>query len=253
MNDTDTNTTDLSSMDASTTIESIWSRLLLNDIVYRIRVKGDHKPRRRCVPESLCPELTIGKYEELIIAQLELEKTHPNLDPEKQTYHPISGFMCGLNDSDSPIDQDYLSDFTEFLLDPEDNPGDADKWLQSLILDFRSADSSHFQSILQSKWSEYRMSTFPGFWKGLGKEKQNVAVVELFHQQNLTMKARKPKYAIGVETLLDDGSLEGYQDESEKVKARYDGTDTEVYHALLIFKRSNTGVTATKRIFRRLS
>lgn len=119
--------------DESTTIESIRSRLLWNDIFYRIRAKGNHKPRRGCVSDSLFPELTIGQYEELIIAQLKIEKAHPNLDPHSQTYHPISGFMCGLNDSDSKVDQDYLSDFTEFLLDPDDNPGDCENWLRGLI------------------------------------------------------------------------------------------------------------------------
>ena len=249
MNDTDTISPDLSSMDASTTIESIWSRLLWNDIFYRIQAKGDHKPRRRCVSEPLFPELTIGKYEELLIEQLELEKAHPNLDPHSQTYHPMSGFMCGLNDSDSPIDQDYLSDFTEFLLDPDDNPGDCEKWLMGLILDFRFADQSHFQSILQNKWSDYVMDTRPGWWVGLGKEKQNVVLVEL----NSATNQKTPRYAIGVETLLADESLEGYQDESGKLKALYFGKDTDVYHAVLKFRRSDTGITATERIFRRLA
>lgn len=236
-----------------TTVESIWSQLLWNDIFYRIQTKREHKPHHQCVPESLCPELTIGKYEELILKQLNLEKTHPNLDLLSQAYHPLSGFICGLNDSDSLMDQNYLSDFVEFLLDPEDNPSDADKWLMGLILDFRGADGSHFKSILQSKWSEYRMNTFPGFWKGLGMEKQNVAVVELFHQQTMTGKSRNPKYAVGVETVLDDGTLDGYEDESGKIMALYKGKDTEVYHALLKFKRTNTGITATERIFKRLS
>ena len=253
MTDNDTIIPDLSSMDASTTIESIWSRLLWNDIVYRIQTKGEHKPRRRCVSEPLFPELTIGQYEALIDEQLELEKTHHNLDPDKQTYHPISGFMCGLKDSDSPVDQDFLSDFTEFLLDPDDNPSDSDKWLIGLILDFRFADNSHFQSILENKWSDYAMETRPGWWVGLGIEKQNVTLVELFHRLNSTKTSRSPKYVIGVETLLDDGSLDKYKDESGKLKARYAGTDTEVYHCLLIFKRSDIGITATERIFRRLA
>ena len=80
--------------DEISTIENIRSRLLWNDIVYRIQAKGNHKPRRGCVSDSLFPELTIGQYETLIDEQLELEKTHPNLDPDKQTYHPISGFIC---------------------------------------------------------------------------------------------------------------------------------------------------------------
>ena len=239
--------------DEISTIENIRSRLLWNDIVYRIQAKGNHKPRRGCVSDSLFPELTIGQYETLIDEQLELEKTHPNLDPDKQAYHPISGFICGLNDSDSQVDQDFLSDFTEFLLDPDDNPSDSDKWLMGLIFDFRFADNSHFQSILKNKWSDYAMNTFPGWWRGLGIEKQNVAVVELFRQQNMTMKSRSPKYVIGVETVLDDGTLDGYEDESGKIMALYKGKDTEVYHALLKFKRTNTGITATERIFKRLS
>ena len=238
--------------DASTTIESIRSRLLWNDLVYRIRAKGDHKPRHQCVPESLFPELTIGKYESLLDELLELEKAHPNLDPESQTNFPISGFICGLNDSDSPIDQNYLSDFTEFLLDPADNR-DADKWLRGLIFDFRCADQSHFPTILDTRWSEYRMDTIPGWWRGLGKEKQNVVLIELFHLQNKTRKSSTPKYVIGVETLLDDGTLDGYQDESEKLKARYDGTDTEVYLAFLKFRRTDKGTTASERIFKRLA
>ncbi len=253
MNDNDANIPDLSSMDASTTIENIRSRLLWNDIVYRIRVKGEHKHNRRCVSDSLCPELTIGQYEELIIEQLKLEKAHPNLNPHSQTYHPMSGFICGLNDSDSKVDQDYLSDFTEFLLDPDDNPGDCENWLRGLIFDFRSADSSHFQSLLENQWSDYAMNTFPGWWKGLGTEKQNVVLVELFHQQKKTGKSSTPKYVIGIETLLDDGTLDGYEDESGKIMALYEGNDTEIYHCLLIFKRSDIGITATKRIFRRLS
>ena len=175
--------------DEITTIESIRARIQWNDLIYRIRAKGVHKPRRRFVSDSLFPELTIGQYETLIDVQLELEKTHPNLDPEKQTYHPISGFICGLNDTDSKVDQDYLSDFTEFLLDPDDNPGDCENWLRGLIFDFRSADSSHFQSLLENQWSDYAMNTFPGWWRGLGKEKQNVTIVELFHQQSMILQA----------------------------------------------------------------
>ena len=133
MNDINSYSPDLSSRNSSATIETVRSHLLWNDIFYRIQAKGDHKPRHRCVSEPLYPELTIGKYEELIIEHLKLEKTHPNLDPDKQAYHPISGFICGLNDSDSPVDQDYLSDFTEFLLDPDDNPGDCEIWLRGLI------------------------------------------------------------------------------------------------------------------------
>ena len=231
------------------TFESIQSLLLWNDIIYRIKAKGEHKPRHQCVSDSLCPELTIGQYETLINEQLELEKAHPSLDLHSQAYHPLSGFICGLKDSDSPVDQDYLSDFTEFLLDPEDNPGDADKWLMGLILDFRFANQSHFQSILKHKWSEYKMNTFPGWWRGLGKEKQNVTIIELFTITN----QRIPHYAIGVETLLDCGTLDGYKDASGKLRTLYEGKDMEVYHALLIFKRSNTGITATERIFRRLS
>lgn len=239
--------------DETTTIENIRARLQGNDLVFRMSTKGDHKPRRQCVSESLYPELTVGQYESLLIELLELEKAHPDLDQTSQTNFPISGFICGLNDSDSPVDQDYLSDFTEFLLDPEDNPSDADKWLMGLILDFRYADQSHFQTILDTRWSEYRMDTIPGWWVGLGKERQNVVLVELFPRLNSTMTSRSPKYVIGVETVLDDGTLDGYQDESEKLKARYDGTDTEVYHALLIFRRSDTGITATEQIFRRLA
>jgi hypothetical protein len=93
------------------------------------------------------------------------------------------------------------------------------------------------------------MDTRPGWWVDLGREKQNVALVELF----TTTNQRIPRYAIGVETLLDDGSLDEYKDESEKLKALYFGKDTEVYHAFLKFRRSDTGMTATKRIFRRLS
>ena len=239
--------------DESTTIESIRSRLLWNDLIFHIKAKGEHKHNRRCVSEPLYPELTIRQYEELIIEQLKLEKTHPNLDPKKQTYHPISGFICGLNDSDSPIDQDILSDFTEFLLDPDDNPGDCENWLRGLIFDFRSVDSSHFQSILNTKWSDYVMKTIPGWWRGLGKEKQNVALVELFHQKNMTGKSRTPSYVIGVETVLDDGTLDGYKDASGKLKALYDGKDTEVYHAFLKFKRINIGITASERLFQRLA
>ena len=235
--------------DEITTIESIRARIQWNDLIYRIRAKGVHKPRRRFVSDSLFPELTVGQYEALIDEQLKIEKAHPNFDPKKQTYHPISGFMCGLKDSDFPIDQDYLSDFVEFLLDPDDNPGDCENWLRGLIFDFRSADSSHFKSILQSKWSDYVMDTRPGWWVDLGREKQNVALVELF----TTTNQRIPRYAIGVETLLDDGSLEGYQDESGKLKARYAGTDTEVYHAFLKFQRTDTGITASERSFRRLA
>ncbi len=253
MNDNDANIPDLSSMDASTTIESIWSRLLLNDIFYRIRAKREHKPRRQCVSDSLFPELTIGQYEKLIIEQLALEKAHPNLDSQKQTYHPISGFICGLNDSDSKVDQDYLSDFVDFLLDPDDNPSDSDKWLMGLIFDFRFADSSHFQSILENKWSDYVMDTRPGWWVDLGREKQNVVLVELIHRLNSTMTSRSPKYVIGIETVLDDGTLDGYEDESGKIMALYKGNDTEIYHCLLIFKRSDIGITATERIFRRLA
>ena len=215
--------------------------------------KREHKPRRQCVSDSLFPELTIGQYETLIDEQLELEKTHPNLDPDKQAYHPISGFICGLNDSDSQVDQDFLSDFTEFLLDPDDNPSDSDKWLMGLIFDFRFADNSHFQSILKNKWSDYAMNTFPGWWRGLGIEKQNVAVVELFHRLNSTKTSRSPKYVIGVETLLDDGTVDGYNDEAEKLKALYEGKDTEVYHCLLVFKRSGHGVEIEKQTYNRLS
>ena len=239
--------------DASATIESLLSCLQWNDLVYRIQAKGDHKPRRQCVSDSLYPELTIGQYEKLIDELIDLEKAHPDYDQTSQTNFPISGFICGLRDSDSPVDQVYLSDFTEFLLDPEDNPSDADKWLRGLIFDFRSADQSHFKSILESKWSEYRMDTIPGWWRGLGDEKQNVVLIELFHLQNKTRKSSTPKYVIGVETLLDDGTLDGYKDASGKLKALYDGKDTEVYHAFLIFQRSDTGITATERIFKRLS
>ena len=235
--------------DASTTIESLLSRLQWNDLVYRIQAKGDHQPRRRCVPESLFPELTIGQYEKLLDELIDLEKAHPDLDQTSQTYHPLAGFLCGLGDSDSPVDQIYLSDFTEFLLDPDDNPGDCEKWLRGLIFDFRSADSSHFKSILNTKWSDYVMETRPGWWVGLGKEKQDVTLVELFTATN----QRTPRYAIGVETLLDDGTLDGYQDESGKLKARYEGTDTEVYHALLKFRRFDTGTTASERLFQRLA
>ena len=130
----------------STTIESIQSRLLWNDIFYRIRAKGEHKHNRRCVSDSLCPELTIGQYEELIIEQLKLEKAHPNHNPHSQTYHPMSGFICGLNDSDSKVDQDYLSDFTEFLLDPDDNPGDCENWLRGLIFLISEVPTNHISS-----------------------------------------------------------------------------------------------------------
>jgi hypothetical protein len=222
---------------------------LWNDLIYRIRAKGEHKHNRRCVPESLYPELTIGQYETLIDEQLELEKAHPSLDPKKQTYHPISGFICGLNDSDSKVDQDFLSDFTEFLLDPDDNPSDCDKWLKGLIFDFRFADQSHFKSILNTIWSGYTMKSIPGWWRGLGKEKQNVVLVELYSATN----RKTPRYAIGVETLLDYGTLGKYKDESEKLKALFSGNDTEVYHALLKFRRSDTGITATEQIFKRLS
>ena len=235
--------------DETTTIENIRARLQWNDLVFKMSAKGDHKPRRRCVSESLYPELTVGQYESLLIELLELEKAHPNYDQTSQTYHPISGFICGLNDSDSPVDQDFLSDFTEFLLDPEDNPSDSDRWLMGLILDFRCSDQSHFKSILDTRWSDYVMDTRPGWWVGLGKEKQNVTLVELFTATN----QRTPRYAIGVETLLDDGTLDGYQDESGKLKARYEGTDTEVYHAFLKFKRIDTGITASERIFQRLA
>ena len=238
--------------DASATIESLLSRLQWNDLVYRIRAKGD-KPRRQGVSESLYPELTIGQYESLLDELIDLEKAHPDLDQTSQTYHPISGFICGLNDSDSKVDQDFLSDFTEFLLDPEDNPGDADKWLKGLIFDFRCANQSHFQSILESKWSEYRMKTIPGWWRGLGQEKQNVVLVELYSRQDTTSNSRKPKYAIGVETLLAEGAVDEYKDASKQMKARYEGTDTEVYHAFLKFKRINIGITASERIFQRLS
>lgn len=120
---------------------------------------------------------------------------------------------------------------------------------EDLFFDFRSADSSHFQSLLENKWSDYAMRTFPGWWRGLGKEKQNVAVVELYSATN----RKTPRYAIGVETLLDYGILGKYKDESEKLKALYSGKDTEIYHCLLIFKRSDIGITATERIFKRLS
>ncbi len=253
MNDNDANTTDLSSKNTSTTIESIRSRLLWNDLFYRIRVKGDHKPRRRCVSEFLYPELTVGQYETLLDELIDLEKAHPDLDQTSQTYHPLAGFLCGLGDSDSPVDQNYLSDFTEFLLDPTDNPSDADKWLMGLIFDFRYADQSHFKSILENKWTDFVMDTRPGWWVDLGKEKQNVVLVELYFRQNTTGKTRRPKYAIGVETLLDDGALDGYQDESEKLKARYAGTDAEVYLAFLKFRRTDKGTTASERIFKRLA
>ena len=238
--------------DASATIESLLSRLQWNDLVYRIRAKGD-KPRRQGVSESLYPELTIGQYESLLIELLELEKAHPDYDQTSQTYHPLAGFLCGLGDSDSPVDQNYLSDFTEFLLDPTDNPSDADKWLMGLIFDFRYADQSHFKSILENKWTDFVMDTRPGWWVDLGKEKQNVVLVELFSRQGKTGESRIPKYAIGVETLLDDSFIDGYQDASEQLKARYAGMDTEVYHAFLIFKYTDTGTTASERIFRRLS
>ncbi len=238
--------------DEITAIESIRLRLLWNDLVYRIRAKGD-KPRHRCVSESLYPELTVGQYESLLDELLELEKAHPNYDQTSQTYHPISGFICGLSDSDSPVDQDYLSDFTEFLLDPEDNPSDSDKWLIGLIFDFRSADNSHFQSILENKWSDYVMDAIPGWWRGLGTEKQNVTIIELFHLKNKTGKSRSPKYVIGIETVLDDGTFDGYKDESEKLKALYSGKDTEIYHCLLVFNRNGHGVEIAKRTYNRLS
>ena len=239
--------------DETTTIENIRARLQWNDLVFKMSAKGDHKPRLQSVSPSLYPELTIGKYEALLIELLDLEKAHPDFDPESQTYHPISGFICGLSDSDSPVDQDFLSDFTEFLLDLDDNPSDADEWLRGLIFDFRCADQSHFQTILDTRWSGYTMKTIPGWWRGLGKEKQNVVLIELFSRQDTTRNSRRPKYAIGVETLLDDGSIDGYLDESEKLKTRYAGTDTEVYHALLKFRRTATGITATQRIFKRMS
>ncbi len=239
--------------DEITTIENIRARLQWNDLVFKMSAKGDQKPRRRCVSEFLYPELTVGQYETLLDELIDLEKAHPDLDQTSQTYHPLAGFLCGLGDSDSPVDQNYLSDFTEFLLDPTDNPSDADKWLMGLIFDFRCADQSYFKSILNTKWSEYTMNTFPGFWKGLGKEKQNVAVVELFHQQTMTGKLRTPSYVIGIETLLDDGTIEGYEDESEKLKALYSGKDTEIYHCLLVFNRNGHGVEITKRTYNRLS
>ncbi len=238
--------------DEITAIESIRSRLLWNDLVYRIRAKGD-KPRLQSVSPSLYPELTVGQYESLLIELLELEKAHPDFDQTSQTYHPLAGFLCGLGDSDSPVDQNYLSDFTEFLLDPTDNPSDSDKWLMGLIFDFRYADQSHFKSILENKWSDYAMKTIPGWWRGLGQEKQNVVLIELYHLQNKTRKLSTPKYVIGVETVLDDGTLDGYKDASGKLKALYDGKDTEVYHAFLNFQRTDTGITASERLFQRLA
>lgn len=239
--------------DEITAIESLRSRLLWNELVFRMSAKGVHEPRLQSVSPSLYPELTIGKYEALLIELLDLEKAHPDFDPESQTYHPISGFICGLSDSESPVDQDFLSDFTEFLLDLDDNPSDADKWLQGLIFDFRSADQSHFQSILNTKWSDYVMDTRPGWWVGLGKEKQNLTLVELFSRKDTTRKSTRPKYAIGVETLLDDGTLDGYQDESGQLMTLYDGKDTEVYHCLLIFQRNSHGVEIAKRTYKRLA
>ena len=97
------------------------------------------------------------------------------------------------------------------------------------------------------------METRPGWWVGLGKERQNVVLVELFNQKNMTGKSRTPSYVIGVETVLDDGSLDGYEDESEKLKALYSSKDTEIYHCLLVFNRNGYGVEIAKQTYNRLT
>lgn len=231
------------------TMASLQASLQWNDLLYHVGVKGGRKRGGRNALERLTPELTIGEYHRRLCELVELGKSHPDSDFEAKTSHPFCGFICGLNDSDFPVDQDFLSDFTEFLLDPEDNPGDCDNWLRGLILDFHCADPSLFASILESKWSDYALETIPGRWVGLGGERQNMVLVKLFTATN----RRTPRYAIGVETLLDDGTVDGYQDESEKLKALYAGKKAEVYHCLLTFKRAGNGVRVTEQTYRRLA
>lgn len=235
--------------DDKATMASLRASLHWNDLLYHVGVKGGRKRGGRYALERLTPELTIGEYDRRLCKLVALENSHPDFDCEAKTSYPFGGFICGLDDSDDPVDQNFLSDFSEFLLDPADNPGDCGNWLRGLIQDFRCAAPSHFTSILESKWSDFALETIPGWWVGLGTERQNVTLVKLFSATN----RRTPRYAIGVETLLDDGTVDGYQDESAKVKALFAGRETEVYHCLLTFKRNGNGVRAVERIYRRLA